>query len=383
MIEHKIPTTAELKAYHHALAFTIARLANQDLIHDIKVAINSALNNGTSLADFTKQLTPYLIKQGWISDNKQLARRLAIIYDTNLSTAYAQGRWQKIQDTKQLLPYLQYMSSTAKHKRDEHTAYYGLIRHVDDPIWRSIFPPNGFGCKCWVKQLTAQEAQDLGISDDDTVAKLPKPEFDTNHDRLTALLRLASDRHGSVFTSQIALDLKAEMVDYATKQGMKVVDFAGIVARKSEVERLSVEPVKAGQKPKTPRYAEGEVADLWQQYFNVQLVRYDDRYHKASPTGSPPDFAKKDHQLPVKEWLTLDMMYTIENGSNIEAYLHSLTKSDIAWQKQKDNILAHIAKSDIVPLDLRHFDAQRLVKMIAFVLSLPQEQRQKIVIIGG
>lgn len=213
MIEHKIPTTAELKAYHHALAFTIARLANQDLIHDIKVAINSALNNGTSLADFTKQLTPYLIKQGWISDNKQLARRLAIIYDTNLSTAYAQGRWQKIQDTKQLLPYLQYMSSTAKHKRDEHTAYYGLIRHVDDPIWRSIFPPNGFGCKCWVKQLTAQEAQDLGISDDDTVAKLPKPEFDTNHDRLTSLLRLASDRHGSAFGERLKASLDEFMLD--------------------------------------------------------------------------------------------------------------------------------------------------------------------------
>lgn len=213
MIEHKIPTTAELKAYHHALAFTIARLANQDLIHDIKVAINSALNNGTSLADFTKQLRPYLIKQGWISDNKQLARRLAIIYDTNLSTAYAQGRWQKIQDTKQLLPYLQYMSSTAKHKRDEHTAYYGLIRHVDDPIWRSIFPPNGFGCKCWVKQLTAQEAQDLGISDDDTVAKLPKPEFDTNHDRLTSLLRLASDRHGSAFGERLKASLDEFMLD--------------------------------------------------------------------------------------------------------------------------------------------------------------------------
>lgn len=290
------------------------------------------------------------------------------------------------------------MPSVSENPRLSHKRYYDLVRPVDDPIWQQISPPNSYNCKCWVKQLTKRQAQKVGISEETPLEMVdyenPKtgeksqvpagidPSFNHNHDRLTALLKLAQEKHGADFVEKLGVDLKGEMVGYAQKQGVSVVNFSHLTPRKSEVGRLAIEPIKSGQKPKTPRYAEGALADLWQQYFSVQLVRYDDRYHKTSPTGSPPDFAQKDHELPIKTWLTLDMMYTLESGANIDAYLHSLTKSDIAWQKQVDNIIAHIEKSDIVPLDLRHFDTQRLVKIIGFVLSLSQEQRQKIVIIG-
>ncbi|WP_413773781.1 hypothetical protein [Moraxella catarrhalis] len=40
-------------------------------------------------------------------------------------------------------------------------------------------------------------------------------------------------------------------------------------------------------------------------------------------------------------------------------------------------------KSDIVPLDLRKFDKQRLEKIIDFLLSLDEKQQNKILIIQG
>lgn len=212
----------DVKAYEHALAFTVAKMADQDLLKMTRDAILSAMQNGTDFRDFKRTLMPYLNSQGWgnFTDDKTLLnRRLRTIYHTNKQTAYAAGRWQRIQQTKGFFPYLQYMPSVSAKKRDNHTRYYGLLRPVDDPIWQSIFPPNGFGCKCWVKQLTQAQAEKLGVSDPidlemETVEnprtgeKMTTPKgvhfsFSHNHDRLTALLKLAEDKHGTAFGERL------------------------------------------------------------------------------------------------------------------------------------------------------------------------------------
>lgn len=38
-----------------------------------------------------------------------------------------------------------------------------MILPVDDPFWNSWYPPNGWGCKCWVRQITRREAETRGI----------------------------------------------------------------------------------------------------------------------------------------------------------------------------------------------------------------------------
>jgi hypothetical protein len=42
-----------------------------------------------------------------------------------------------------------------------------------------------------------------------------------------------------------------------------------------------------------------------------------------------------------------------------------------------------LKKADIVPLDLRPLDAISRAKVIAYVVSLPEEQRNKITLILG
>lgn len=230
---------AHFKAYEHALAFTVAKIADQDMLTEVHKAVKSAIDNGTSFHDFKKRLKPYLMARGWLApafknDNvdddketfkdyqKHLGHRLRTIYHTNKHTAYASGQWERIQRTKAFLPFLQYMPSTSVNKRDEHKQFYGIIRPVDDEIWTKIFAPNGFGCKCWIKQLTKSKAEKLGITSDDDIAKLdydshtnPKtgeqemilkgvhPSFNHNHDRLTAMLKLAEDKHGSEWARQL------------------------------------------------------------------------------------------------------------------------------------------------------------------------------------
>lgn len=222
----------DVKSYEHALAFTVAKMMDEDLLKETRDAILSAMENGTDFRDFKRTLMPYLTSQGWgnfTDDRKTLNRRLRTIFHTNMHSSYSAGQWQRIQETKEFLPYLQYMPSVSAKKRDNHTRYYGLLRPVDDPIWQSIFPPNGYGCKCWVKQLTKkqaekvmwQQAKDVSSGKADpfelemetvenprTGEKMTTPKgvhfsFAHNHDRLTALLKLAEDKHGTEFGKRL------------------------------------------------------------------------------------------------------------------------------------------------------------------------------------
>lgn len=215
---------ADVIAREHALAFTVAKMMDGDMLSETQAAITAALANGTDYRDFEKRLQPYLMAKGWWGEQVMTdpltgerkavqlgsTRRLRTIYHTNLHASYAAGQWERIEQTKALLPYLQYMPSVAGEPRNQHKGYYGIVRPVDDPIWQSIMPPNGYGCLCWVKQLTKGQAKRAGISEPvelemvettnprtgETVTT-PKgidPSFDHNHDRMSAMRKMYSEK---------------------------------------------------------------------------------------------------------------------------------------------------------------------------------------------
>ncbi len=160
----------------HAMAFTVAKAVEMDVLQSIRDELQKNLSNGMTFRDFKKNLEPTLQKLGWwgqkqmkdpLTDKVKLVqlgspRRLKTIYDTNMRAARAAGQWERIQRTKDALPYLIYEMGPSREHRKEHLQFKGLIRPVDDPIWGRIMPPNGFGCKCRVRQISLQEAVKLG-----------------------------------------------------------------------------------------------------------------------------------------------------------------------------------------------------------------------------
>lgn len=214
----------DVLAQEHAIAFSVAKMMDEDLLAETHAAIQDALKHGTDFNAFKQRLMPYLMARGWwgrqvmgdpmTGEIKKVQlgsyRRLRTIYHTNLHSAYTAGQWQRIQDSKMALPYLQYMPSMSENPRYEHRHYYGLVRPVDDPIWQSILPPNGYGCLCWVKQLTKAQAEKIGISPEQKLVyekitntrtgeevKTPlgiEPSFAHNHDRLSAMRKLYAEK---------------------------------------------------------------------------------------------------------------------------------------------------------------------------------------------
>lgn len=157
----------EVSGEEHARAFTVARMAQLDLLEAVRAAVDDALANGKTLAQFQRELTPILQRAGWWGSRtepdgqggertQQLGSpwRLRTIYETNLRTAYATGRWEQIEQTKGTHPFLRYVGSVAQRKRPEHVQWAGLVLRVDDPWWDAHYPPNGWGCLCSVQQLS-------------------------------------------------------------------------------------------------------------------------------------------------------------------------------------------------------------------------------------
>lgn len=160
----------------HARAFTVAKAMQLDVLEDIREAVDRALSDGTTLDQFRKDLTPLLVDKGWWGRQSQVdpltgqtrrvqlgsPRRLRVIFDVNLRTAYAAGRWDQIQRTKSLRPYLRYVAVDDIRTRPQHAAWHNTILPVDHPWWQTHYPPNGWNCRCIPRQLSAREAETLG-----------------------------------------------------------------------------------------------------------------------------------------------------------------------------------------------------------------------------
>ena len=212
------------------------------------VFMHHLYDDSDRFADFKKRLKPYLMAKGWWGEQimtdpldgepklVQLGstRRLKTIFDTNMRTAFAAGQWQRIQANKKALPYLRYNKSASRHPRDGHKRYYGLILPVEHDIWKVIFPPNGYGCKCSVSALTKRQAEEEGIGGEPDVEMVeftnPRtgqkvlipdditPSFAHNHgDRLGALRNLAKDRHGQAFLEKLERETDGYIVKRAAR----------------------------------------------------------------------------------------------------------------------------------------------------------------------
>ena len=159
----------------HSIGFTVAKMTQLDLLSDVRALVEDAMASGQSFAEFREVLKPLLVKRGWWGQQMmddpltgetkpvQLGsdRRLRTIYDTNMRTARSAGQWDRIQRTKRAMPYLLYTLGPSREHRAEHLKWANLCLPVDDPFWLTYFCPNGWGCKCGVRQVSKYEYDQL------------------------------------------------------------------------------------------------------------------------------------------------------------------------------------------------------------------------------
>jgi SPP1 gp7 family putative phage head morphogenesis protein len=178
-------TTRWSEMWHddHALAFTVAKIAKLDLLDTIRNSLADVIANGGTFEQWQANIIPDLQRAGWwgrVQDRELTGtdeaihvgpRRLRTIFDTNLRVSRAAGQWARIQELKDVAPYLRYSAVMDSRTRPLHRAWHGTILPVDHPWWDTHFPPCGWNCRCTVLQLSERDLARRGWS----VAKEPPP----------------------------------------------------------------------------------------------------------------------------------------------------------------------------------------------------------------
>jgi len=159
-------TYRDMAGEMHGHAFMVAGATKVDMLRDFYDAVNRAITKGSSIGAFRKDFDDIGGRYGWDYTGGR-AWRTRAIYDTNMTVAYQAARYQAMTDPDVLedKPYWEYRIGFAQHHRPDHMALNGTILPADDAFWAEAWPPNGWGCHCWVKALTAEVAKALGISD--------------------------------------------------------------------------------------------------------------------------------------------------------------------------------------------------------------------------
>ncbi len=159
-----LPTESwsDLQEDAHARAFVVAGATKADLLGDIRAAADDALENGTTIAEFRKRFDETVEKHGWSYRGKR-GWRTRVIFDTNVRTAYAAGRWQQIQRVKQKRPFLIYETAADERVRPMHWSWHHTVLPADDPWWDTHYPPNGWGCRCIVRTASDRSLEREGL----------------------------------------------------------------------------------------------------------------------------------------------------------------------------------------------------------------------------
>lgn len=82
-------------------------------------------------------------------------------YNTSIASSRMAGEWQRIQEVKDVLPLLEYDTVGDGRVRPEHAILDKIVRPVNDKFWDTLYPPNGWNCRCRVIQLSEGVVTDL------------------------------------------------------------------------------------------------------------------------------------------------------------------------------------------------------------------------------
>jgi SPP1 gp7 family putative phage head morphogenesis protein len=147
----------------HARVFAVAGAVRADIVRDLHDGFLAQMRAGGTAEDFAAAVTPVLRQKGWLpADDTRAARRLNLIFDTNLRAARAQAQWGRLQKGKAFAPYLVYDAVNDHRTRPTHSALDDVIAAIDDPFWQTFFPPNGFNCRCLVRAMTRSQVARRG-----------------------------------------------------------------------------------------------------------------------------------------------------------------------------------------------------------------------------
>jgi hypothetical protein len=162
-IEYGSPDWEMVKNLHkNVYAFSGAK--NYRQLKTMTMALTDAEGNLVSFAEFKK--TAFEINDQY---NKIW---LQTEYDTAIGSSQMAGKWAGFEEDSML----EYITIGDERVRVSHQSIDGVLKLKSDPFWLKFYPPNGWRCRCNVRESLQEEE----TPDDDFTPPAVPEMFQTN-----------------------------------------------------------------------------------------------------------------------------------------------------------------------------------------------------------
>jgi uncharacterized protein with gpF-like domain len=149
---------------NHRKAFTLAGVADIDVIQDVFDSLDTALEQGIDFRDW-KQTIGETLSDAWGGTVANPGFRLETIFRTNLQSSYAAGRYEQAKATREDRPYMMLLDVPDKDQCEDCAAISEAIGGKAIPFdeWDDELPPYHCNCRDTVITLTEDEAVAQGV----------------------------------------------------------------------------------------------------------------------------------------------------------------------------------------------------------------------------
>lgn len=181
-----LPTASyrDLAGRSHDRAFVVAGAMKEALLAELRAEIDKAIAGKLTLEEFRKRFDEIVQRQGWTGwtgENSEAGRawRTQTIFQTNLTTAYAAGRYRQMTDPDIVKVYKWWRYRHGYYRspvlpREEHVGWNGKVLRWDDEWWNEHYPPNGWKCSCGVETLSDRDLKAEGIEPDEAPPRVTR-----------------------------------------------------------------------------------------------------------------------------------------------------------------------------------------------------------------
>lgn len=115
-------------------------------------------------------------------------------YNTAIGQAQEAIKWQRIEEQKDVLPYLKYQAVLDSHTSIICRPLDGIVAKVGDPIWSKIAPLNHFNCRCLLLQVDEEEGRKELTPDGDKLKRVDQVESE-----MQPVFKMNAGKDGYIF----------------------------------------------------------------------------------------------------------------------------------------------------------------------------------------
>lgn len=217
-------------------ALNVTRITAAGVEQRIKQATDEIIAQGMHVRQGTQHLRQAFDAAGVNAAHPWLCETLV---RTQIDVAYNAGRWNANQDPdiNSILWGYQYHTIGDIRVRKNHQGLHGTKLPKDHPLWQSIWPPNGFNCRCKAIEIYNEDAPaDVTLpSPVDDVPPVPDKDFAVNHGMVYGDMVGVKDIADVATGAPAVVPIRRNMVDIMTYDVVNKVSPLGGGVNETEI----------------------------------------------------------------------------------------------------------------------------------------------------